>query len=506
MADLGSKVVDSNILRKNKMGTARAASNSSNHESNCNQLQQQDPRSGGLKSTIVSTPQCYSDLCPDVHDTPSSVGDPNAIIKPYFTQSSVYPQRSTSATNKDQVQTLNFRAPSFPYSQSPDVEYATPAKLSSINPLTKSPDLKLASGSHSPSLKSPNSSRKLSEVFQTESERMNKEDKIVSMVQSIEAEIKKSGLNVDFSQLTNQLTFLQENQISPKSQSRYLEGEFYEVKDPPEPSKPTNIPNTNQRSGKAQNCLQYTVNLPVENAAGSKIRSRFKAVEYCKDDLHMGQRDLEDLKQSWAQGLISKGSRELQSGLVCFQYGYLVDFSTQRYRGSSKGDLTPPLGSIHEFKLGLVSQTWVGENPDLQSLRPHRPDPRVYSVVAPGDTIHVIGKFDDQGKCDVNRDQNYIIVHPDVLVSGTRVASSFSCPRRTVLDERLKCSEQSVAALTGTLLHQIFQSSRDDIERQHYGMLQLFMMKMGITAAFQRFTVHLEAEKQNAVLIDGKVK
>lgn len=46
---------------------------------------------------------------------------------------------------------------------------------------------------------------------------------------------------------------------------------------------------------------------------------------------------------------------------------------------------------------------------------------RVYSVIAPGDTIHVIGKFDDQGKCDVNRDQNYIIVHPDVLVSGTRV-------------------------------------------------------------------------------------
>lgn len=46
---------------------------------------------------------------------------------------------------------------------------------------------------------------------------------------------------------------------------------------------------------------------------------------------------------------------------------------------------------------------------------------RVYGVIAPGDTIHVIGKFDGQGKCDVNRDQNYIIVHPEVLVSGTRV-------------------------------------------------------------------------------------
>ncbi|XLS82732.1 hypothetical protein HN51_048563 [Arachis hypogaea] len=37
------------------------------------------------------------------------------------------------------------------------------------------------------------------------------------------------------------------------------------------------------------------------------------------------------------------------------------------------------------------------------------------------------------------------------------VAGSFGCLRRTVLDERLKCNEYSTTALTGTLLHQIFQ-------------------------------------------------
>ncbi|KAJ6319289.1 hypothetical protein OIU78_014832 [Salix suchowensis] len=81
-----------------------------------------------------------------------------------------------------------------------------------------------------------------------------------------------------------------------------------------------------------------------------------------------------------------------------------------------------------------------------------------YSVIAPGDTVNVIGEFDDQGKCDVDSDNNLLIVHPDILVSGTRVAGSFICPRRTVLDERLKCSEHSTAALIGTLLHQIFQA------------------------------------------------
>ncbi|CAH1416109.1 unnamed protein product [Lactuca virosa] len=81
-----------------------------------------------------------------------------------------------------------------------------------------------------------------------------------------------------------------------------------------------------------------------------------------------------------------------------------------------------------------------------------------YSVIAPGDTVHVIGEFNDEGKCDVNHDKGYLIVHPDILVSGTRVAGSFSCPRRTVLDERLKSNEQSAAALLGTLLHQLFQA------------------------------------------------
>ncbi|KAL8229689.1 hypothetical protein R6Q57_014589 [Mikania cordata] len=42
-----------------------------------------------------------------------------------------------------------------------------------------------------------------------------------------------------------------------------------------------------------------------------------------------------------------------------------------------------------------------------------------YSVIAPGDTVHVIGEF-IEGICEVNRDKNFLIVHPDILVSGTR--------------------------------------------------------------------------------------
>ncbi|KAL6552557.1 hypothetical protein OROHE_007921 [Orobanche hederae] len=41
-----------------------------------------------------------------------------------------------------------------------------------------------------------------------------------------------------------------------------------------------------------------------------------------------------------------------------------------------------------------------------------------FIVVALGDTVHVIGEFDALGKCDVNSEKFFLIVHPDILVSG----------------------------------------------------------------------------------------
>ncbi|ONM14575.1 DNA replication ATP-dependent helicase/nuclease JHS1 isoform X2 [Zea mays] len=80
------------------------------------------------------------------------------------------------------------------------------------------------------------------------------------------------------------------------------------------------------------------------------------------------------------------------------------------------------------------------------------------SIVGPGDTVNVIGEFSNHGKCIVDHDNNLVIVHPEQLISGTRAASSFQCLRRSVLDERLKSNEYSTSALTGTLLHQVFQA------------------------------------------------
>ncbi|KAL0380005.1 UNVERIFIED_CONTAM: DNA replication ATP-dependent helicase/nuclease JHS1 [Sesamum angustifolium] len=80
-----------------------------------------------------------------------------------------------------------------------------------------------------------------------------------------------------------------------------------------------------------------------------------------------------------------------------------------------------------------------------------------FTVVAPGDTVHVIGEFDAWGKCDVIVMKIFSL---STQIFWCLVSASFSCPRRTILDERLKHSEHSAAALMGTLLHQIFQGSK----------------------------------------------
>eukprot|EP00850_Spirogloea_muscicola_P003650 SM000015S01150 [mRNA] locus=s15:37809:45597:- [translate_table: standard] len=88
------------------------------------------------------------------------------------------------------------------------------------------------------------------------------------------------------------------------------------------------------------------------------------------------------------------------------------------------------------------------------------------SDVKPGDRINLLrdpGSEDEPGLQDapftVNSQKNLIVLHPQLLLSGSRVARSFGCPRRAVLDERVQAKEATAAALKGTMLHQLFQAA-----------------------------------------------
>ena len=50
-----------------------------------------------------------------------------------------------------------------------------------------------------------------------------------------------------------------------------------------------------------------------------------------------------------------------------------------------------------------------------------------------------------------------VVLHPDVLLSGTLVSGSYKCPRASVIQERFGGSS-GIAAVQGTLLHELFQA------------------------------------------------
>lgn len=56
-----------------------------------------------------------------------------------------------------------------------------------------------------------------------------------------------------------------------------------------------------------------------------------------------------------------------------------------------------------------------------------------------------------------------VILHPDLLLSGTRVSGSFRCQRQSVLEERFAGSSND-KAVEGTLMHEVFQVSLPDID------------------------------------------
>ncbi|XP_064450786.1 DNA replication ATP-dependent helicase/nuclease DNA2 isoform X2 [Mirounga angustirostris] len=79
--------------------------------------------------------------------------------------------------------------------------------------------------------------------------------------------------------------------------------------------------------------------------------------------------------------------------------------------------------------------------------------------VEPGDIIHL------EGDClsdtwIIDEDFGYLILYPDMLISGTSIASSIRCMRRAVLNETFRSSEPAThQMLIGTVLHEVFQKA-----------------------------------------------
>ncbi|XP_044154587.1 DNA replication ATP-dependent helicase/nuclease DNA2 [Bufo gargarizans] len=97
-----------------------------------------------------------------------------------------------------------------------------------------------------------------------------------------------------------------------------------------------------------------------------------------------------------------------------------------------------------------------GEDTELCILK----DDWVGIQVKPGDVIHLEGNAALPNTWTVDKDSGYIILFPDLLISGTSIANGIRCLRRSVLSEKFKvCEKGSRQMLIGTMLHDVFQKA-----------------------------------------------
>ncbi|XP_041642860.1 DNA replication ATP-dependent helicase/nuclease DNA2 [Cheilinus undulatus] len=79
--------------------------------------------------------------------------------------------------------------------------------------------------------------------------------------------------------------------------------------------------------------------------------------------------------------------------------------------------------------------------------------------VCHGDVVHIEGRSDD-GSWIVDREQGFLILLPDSLISGTSISSSIRCMRRAVLGDMFKSFDGgSKQMLNGTMVHEVFQKA-----------------------------------------------
>uniref|UniRef100_A0A4W5RRG7 DNA replication ATP-dependent helicase/nuclease n=1 Tax=Hucho hucho TaxID=62062 RepID=A0A4W5RRG7_9TELE len=79
--------------------------------------------------------------------------------------------------------------------------------------------------------------------------------------------------------------------------------------------------------------------------------------------------------------------------------------------------------------------------------------------VSTGDVVHLEGQC-VSGTWLIDRESGFLVLLPDVLISGTSIASGIRCMRRAVLGEMFKSFDGgSKQMLNGTIVHEIFQKA-----------------------------------------------
>ncbi|GAM17628.1 hypothetical protein SAMD00019534_008030 [Acytostelium subglobosum LB1] len=87
-----------------------------------------------------------------------------------------------------------------------------------------------------------------------------------------------------------------------------------------------------------------------------------------------------------------------------------------------------------------------------------------YTPINSGDVLNVIGEYDmEHGAFVVDNNKNLIVLHPDLLITGTELGGSFTCSRRALLKEQMSSEFNSTVPLYGSIVHEVFQRCLSEI-------------------------------------------
>ncbi|KAJ8019898.1 DNA replication ATP-dependent helicase/nuclease DNA2 [Holothuria leucospilota] len=77
-----------------------------------------------------------------------------------------------------------------------------------------------------------------------------------------------------------------------------------------------------------------------------------------------------------------------------------------------------------------------------------------------GDLLAIHGDLTSQGECVISQNDGFVVYNPDLLLTGTAVANSIRCMRRSVFDGYFKGIDKGNKAMVlGTLVHEVFDRS-----------------------------------------------
>eukprot|EP00736_Rhodelphis_marinus_P010559 Rmarinus@m.29999 len=196
-----------------------------------------------------------------------------------------------------------------------------------------------------------------------------------------------------------------------------------------------------------QSAIPMTANSTVRAGGSSSKRQRLEdPIKVRYDEDGASQNDVRDRCRRF---VVLEVSHESSGQFSTEKILKLIDESVTMTRPAKKKDMED---------LG-IGDSASGAQESIECRLRLRGEWAYSSEVSPGDYVNVFSDTWSNGECIVDDNKGLIVIHPDCLVSGTRISESFTCLRRAFLSARAPEQGSSAACLYGVMLHSLFENA-----------------------------------------------